>query len=313
VSIRKLKFLLGFDYKDLKKIAEKVGHYYKPFDIQKKPNGKWRHIDNPIDTLKIIQRRIRKTIITKVHLPITMIGGIAGKSIKDNALPHINQPMVVTLDLKNCFPKTHFKKIFQIYVEIFGCSDKIAKVLTKLTTIQTRLPQGAPTSTDLVNLALLPLHNDIKELLQRDNLKWSFYIDDITMSGQDAEKAIGPGIQIIQKHGYAVSHKKIKVMPQHIRQEIMGLTINKKISISRDKIQSIRREIIELGNKKHILDTRLQSLRGKVSHVKNICLLRGISLEKLYKKYLPAIGLQGKKEETFKIRRCKCAKRHLYE
>ena len=149
---------MGINEEELLGSAKLAGEYYDPFDIEK-PNGSWRHIDNPLPVLKRIQRRILSHILVLEELPKTMFGGLPGRDAIQNAQVHTGQPVVVILDIKDFFLKIHDKKmIFPVFNKIYQCPGKIAGILTKLTTFQHRLPQGAPTSSYLANLAILEMH-----------------------------------------------------------------------------------------------------------------------------------------------------------
>jgi hypothetical protein len=240
-----------------------------------------------------------------------MIGGIGGKSIFDNVKPHVNKKMVVTLDLKDCFPRVNFETILSIFINGLKCSEEIGRILTKLTTYQTRLPQGAPTSTMLANISLLPLHDDVEKISRARDLNWTFFVDDITLSGDDSLKAIGPVIHAIQKHGHAVSNQKMKLMPSSSRQEVTGLVLNRKTNISSVKIESIRREIWELSNKPDpINQNELDSIYGKIAFVEKVCYIRGASLKKMAGSYLPSSGKKLSKQIIDEIRPCKNSKIH---
>ena len=310
--MRHLERLLVCDRKKLIEISERAGSFYEPFDRQKFGTEKWRHIDNPTDRLKIIQGRINKKILSRISLPPTMLGGVKGKSIFDNATPHVDKEMIVTLDIKNCFPRISHKVILSIFINGLKCSEEIARVLTQLTTFQTRLPQGASTSTTLANIVLLPLHNKILKITKLKNLGLTFFVDDIAISGNDgALEAIQPIIKIIQQNNNAVSNKKIKIMPSYTRQTITGLIVNKKINISNEKVLAIVDKIIELFNKPSLISKNdINSIYGRIAFVKRICPSKGVFLENTAKKYLLADSSLINKFKLDKTRPCKCSQRH---
>ena len=113
VSMRRLEQLLGYERSDLARIAEHAGRYYRPFDRRRERNkGKWRHIDNPTGVLREVQGRIQGKILVGVPLPDTMMGGVRGRSIRDNGVRHTRQSMLVTLDLRDCFPRTDDLQVY---------------------------------------------------------------------------------------------------------------------------------------------------------------------------------------------------------
>lgn len=288
VSVNHTEVLLGSTWSRINDIASRVGTCYSPYDLKKFGTTKWRHIDNPNKELKILQKKINRHILSKITLPETMTGGVGGKSIKDNASVHVHKRIVVCLDLRNCFPNTNHEVVYSIYRNGLGCSTKISRILTILTTFQNRVPQGAPSSSTIVNFALLPLHDDIADYCTKNNLSWSFYIDDITFSGDNADCHIDNIIKLIQKRGYAVRNSKIKVMRSNKPQLVTGIMVNRKINKSNKVIEKLRREIISVGARSYpVTQQELTSVWGKINHIENICPIRGESLKLLAKKHLP--------------------------
>jgi len=269
VSMRKLEFILGFKRETFRKVASDTDSYYHPFDDHK--NGKTRHIDNPTGVLKKIQGRIHERILRNIQLPEGMMGGVIGKKAKDNAGVHVGQPVVVTMDLRNCFPRIKDKVIFKVFREYLRCSEEISKLLTRITTYKTRLPQGAPTSTILANLALSPMFREMKKIASSKRLLLTQWVDDITLSGSGADKLVGVFIKIIQKHGHAVRHKKVKVMRQNERQEVTGIVVNKKQAASRTRVKTYKDAIFNLARKRgSVTEKELASILGKIEFIRGV-------------------------------------------
>jgi hypothetical protein len=298
---------------DLEAIASTAGRYYKPFDRRRtRGEGKWRHIDNPKEPLKRIQKRINRRILSTVPLPPAMLGAVQGMSIRDNGLLHVRQPVVVTLDLRDCFPRTSHHDVATVLKRNFGCSEEITSLLTRLTTFQHRVPQGAPTSATLVNLSLLPLYDDIQELAERKGLRFSLWVDDITISGPAADDAIEPVIQLVQRHGHAVRQSKVHVMRSGNSQAVTGVVVNRKVGKARDYRAEIRRQIIDLADRPNPPAHEIQSVRSRIAHVRHLCPVQGDALQRLADKVLPAEGVGGTKPRSDEIRPCRCAKKHRH-
>lgn len=315
-SIANIEHLLQIDRITLRKVAQQSGTYYNPYDIKENGTENWRHIANPNKKLKRIQRKIY-TAILKRHmllLPDGIIGGVAGKSIKDNAQPHSHQEMVYTIDIKKCFPKTTHKMVFKAWREAIDCSDEIARLFTQLTTFQRQLPQGAPTSNAICNLCLLPLFNEIKKYAQVNDISFTLYVDDITLSGdtERVESAIPFVIRKIQKYGYAVSNRKIRRMPAHKTQKVTGIIVNKKTNIAHNTIENIRFTILQIGrNRKGITTTEYASIINKIQFVKNFSEEKGEKLEELADMLLPKTISAINKKKKFVTRKCKHHKKSV--
>ena len=107
-----LEAILGHDYKELKKIADNVGKYYRPYTkTKKKADGsiKTREISPAIEPLKSIQKTIHKSILSQIPLPDYIIGGVKGKDNTTNALYHKGNKYKLCTDLSNFFPSISHK------------------------------------------------------------------------------------------------------------------------------------------------------------------------------------------------------------
>ena len=311
ISIRKLEHILSFERAEIRQIAAQAGSYYRPFDRRREVGkGKWRHIDNPIGKLKLIQQKIYRKILINVQLPGNMLGGVTGFSIKNNARFHIKQTYLITLDLRDCFPSIHDRKVFNVFKNIMGCSNEIASLLTKITTFQHRLPQGAPTSPMLANLTLLPLYDQVGLIANELDLRWTFWIDDIAISGDRAIEAIEKVIRAIQRNGHAVRHSKIRIMPRNTSQSITGTLVNRKVSFGRKKLEDIRSQITSVADQPEIPDYLIQTIRGKIAHVNSLCSIQGAYLTRLADRILPKTGIEGTRPPSYETRLCNSYKRH---
>ena len=93
-----------------------------------------------------------------------------------------------------------------------GFSPDVASILTKLTTFKGHLPQGSPTSTTIANLVFVPVGDELQSIAEREGLRFTTFVDDVTMSSQQDFKDMVP--EIIEKiqpevpRGFKVSHAK---------------------------------------------------------------------------------------------------------
>jgi RNA-directed DNA polymerase len=312
VSMAHVEYLLGIEQAKLIKLSHEAPRHYDPFDRRREAGlGKWRHIDNPKGPLRKAQRNIQRRFLARVPLPENMFGGVKGRSIRDNGRLHARKSMVVTLDLKSCFPNISDVDVFKVFHDRLGCRGKIPGLLTRLTTFHHRLPQGAPTSTMLANLALLPLYEALNQIAAAHNLSMSFWVDDIAISGERADAALDEVIAEIQSHGHQISCKKLLIMPRNSApQRVTGLTVNRGVSVGHKKIQSIYHEIHELASESSIPDFRICRVYGLIQHVEQMKLPQGRRLRRLAEDLLPKRGTNAKRPRTDEIRRCRNAKRH---
>lgn len=312
-SLRRLSHALGVDRAVLRDLAATAGGLYEPFDRQRiAGRGKWRHIDNPRPELKRVQKRIAHVVLNRVELlPETMYGGVPGRNLRDNALVHVGQPVVVALDLKQCFDRVTDRAVFDALRRRLGCGEDVAALLTRLTTLERRLPQGAPTSTMLANFCLVPLHDELAALCRDKAWRLSFWVDDIVISGPDAERCIDEAARLAMKHGHGVSCRKKHIMRRGSDDPpfVTGQSVTRKTSVGRGRVAELRERILALADDHDPLDRDLRRIRGVIASMGVVSREQADRLGEFADRLLPASGRDGPSPRTDATRPCR-GKRH---
>lgn len=217
-------YVLHKDEDRVKYIAEHPNDFYTEFHRYKTDNqgnkklnkpkyGRFgvywtRVINPPKDELKKIQKHINGYLIYNIEMPAYAFGGIKGKDNIRNARYHKGQKYVFQTDLKDFFPNITNKKVYEMYVRE-GFSHDVSAMLTKLTTYKGHLPQGSPTSTTIANLVFKPTGIALQAIAEREGLRFTTFVDDVTMSSQNDFKHIVPEIiETITSNGYKISQGK---------------------------------------------------------------------------------------------------------
>ena len=107
----------------------------------------------------------------------------------------------------------------------FGFGPPITPVLTRLTTHKGHLPQGSPTSGYLANLALIPCIPQIRAVVESLGCTVSFYVDDITISGERARETIEPVTRFLMSLHLRVGHRKTTIMGKRGPRSTTGLNV----------------------------------------------------------------------------------------
>jgi RNA-directed DNA polymerase len=274
LSLNKFSFHIGIRREKLENIAENSDAYYAPF--QKKTGQEERLIDNPTGLLKEAQSRIHDRILSGISLPDYVIGGVKGKKPYEHPQRHINKPVVITLDVKNCFPSITNKQVFDVWHKQLKCSHEVARLATKLTTRKGHLPLGAPTSTDLANLALQPCLTNVMRIASEFGFLSDSngqYIDDLAFSGPILPKTfINSIVKEFLKHGFRIRRDKIKVMRSNEPQVVTKKVVNRKVSIPlkrRNKIRAALHNLKNMGTKDLTYKKQYRSLRGRINDLKD--------------------------------------------
>ena len=136
-----------------------------------------------------------------------MHGCVKGRSPLTNATIHQHESHMAQIDVKGFFPAVTNAMVYTLFRQM-GMGQKLAGLLTRLTTRRGHLPQGAPTSDRLANLHLATAAKRLEIIAKEHGLTLSAYVDDLVLSGIGSHNAIGPVIDALKEVGLAVSHNK---------------------------------------------------------------------------------------------------------
>jgi retron-type reverse transcriptase len=254
LSIRQLRWLAFHT-----EVATRT-HYVK-FQVPKRSGGV-RTLAAPHKTLKLAQRWVLTTIVSKFPVTEAAHGFVPGRGIVSNASPHVGKAVIVNMDLEDFFPSISFYRVRAVF-ERYGYSGGVSTVLALLCTECPRmaitydgtayevatgpraLPQGAPTSPGLSNQVARKLDKRLLGLAAKLGLTYTRYADDLTFSGgPDVAERVGYLMarvrHIALEEGFRVNEKKSRVMRPSAAQTVTGVIVNDKPSIPRDELRRLR-------------------------------------------------------------------------
>ncbi|MDQ3367406.1 MAG: reverse transcriptase family protein [Myxococcota bacterium] len=242
--------LVGIDEEGLAKLMRPgvgPGSGYVEFEIPKAKGGS-RRIAAPRAPLRKVQRLILEKILGRVPLHDACHGFVAGRSTVTNARPHRGAAIVVKLDLKDFFPTVHYRRVKGLF-EHLGYGADVAATLAGLTTYRPKLesgevvwpgllPQGAPTSPALANLACRRLDRRLERLAAKYGASYTRYADDLTFSfAQVPDVRIGRFLWwvdgICQQEGFTERDDKRRILRAKHQQRVTGLVVNAGVNIPR--------------------------------------------------------------------------------
>ena len=111
------------------------------------------------------------------------------------------------------------------------------------------LPQGACTSPAISNLVTRHLDHRFQCLSQKLGWNYSRYADDLSFSASqgenhEKEKQIGYLLarirHISEDEGFSVNEKKTRVLRNHTRQVVTGVTVNDRVNVPRNTYRRVR-------------------------------------------------------------------------
>ena len=294
--------------------AERLRNYR--YRWVRRRSGLPRLIEAPKARLKEIQRWVLHEILDHVPTHEAAHGFIRGRSARSHAAAHIGQRIVLRLDLRDFFASISAGRVHGIF-RTLGYQRAVAHTLTAICTntipalvwhaatrpteprlvqahfwlgrqlATSHLPQGAPTSPALANLAAFGLDRRLAGLSNTFDLGYSRYADDLTFSGP---RLTGPAnralialvTRIVQDEGFRVHAEKSSLRTSAQRQVVTGVVVNQTLNVGRDDYDRLKARLHHLaiagppsggvGLQAH--------LRGRVGWVASLNPRRG---EKLYR------------------------------
>src|SRR5262245_10063617 len=221
-----------------------VQYVYREARIPKRRGGE-RRLLIPDDATKAMQRRILRRVLGGLRAHPSATGFERGKSIVDNAAPHVGRAVVAKMDVVDFFPSTKAARVLR-YFQWIGWNRESAEILTRLTTFEDGLPQGAPTSPRLSNLVNYYLDVQIANRVARRGGSYTRYADDITISlpkpnGRRVRGLVQHTRRMLAHHGYRLhTRRKLHVARSHQRQVVTGLVVNSGVRLPREVRRRLR-------------------------------------------------------------------------
>jgi hypothetical protein len=304
---------------DRGKAAGPLGHYR--YRWQPKRNGGLRLVEVPKPRLKAIQRTLLRKLLDGIPPHEAAHGFRTGRSVRTHVAPHVAQPFVLTLDLAEFFPTITAARVGALF-RTAGYPEAVARLLAGLCTNrapahvwsdravplsgqelwrvrrlygQPHLPQGAPSSPALANLAAYRLDARLAGLAASLGAHYTRYADDLAFSGgadlaRAAHRFIAQVGAIALEEGFAVQHRKTRVMRPGVCQRITGVVINAHPNVTRDTFDVLKATLhncIRRGpaaeNRDGHPDFRAH-LAGRIAHVAMLNPARGGRLQALFER-----------------------------
>ena len=212
-----------------------------------------------------ILRRIYSNILIKSELPEQFFGGVKGKSPYKNALVHAGALQIMKIDLKRCFQNITHHQVFNVWHKHLKCSPTVSHIATRLTTYHGHLPTGAPTSTTLANLVVLPAVNAVTQIAKGAGLKNSQFIDDSNISGDVIEDDLSLQMRKeFTRRRLSINRKKTKLLKSNVGVVVTGFSSKKELPRLPKKVRKqIRTELHQLKRLGHS-DPSFKSARNRV-------------------------------------------------
>ena len=155
------------------------------------------------------------------------------------------------------------------------------------------LPQGAPTSPALANLAAFGLDRRLSGLARSLELSYSRYADDLTFSGSTRLRRGRRGIEglvaeIARDEGFVVNADKTALRTRGSRQTVCGIVVNDRPNVPRVEYDRLRallhnaaRDGPEVHNRGGVPDFEAH-VRGRIAWMSAVNPVRGEKLRRMF-------------------------------
>lgn len=317
---------LGCDYQRLAWLADvqgwrgkssnRVGHHYR-YRWLRKRSGAYRLLEVPKALLKEVQRTILRDLFNRVPPHSCAHGFTRGRSIKTYVLPHLDQPVLMRLDLADFFPSIPVARVVAT-LSTLGYPRNVARQLAALCTnrvslihagpklrnlpwrsreqlLRRHLPQGAPTSPAIANLCAWRLDCRLHAVAKRFDLSYTRYADDLAFSGSRNLLNRAPFVEslvgaIALEEGFSLNHRKTRIRTRSQRQKLAGIVVNASGNCQRREFDQLRATLHNCRrfgpadqNRNGHRDFRAH-LAGRIAHVAWLNPNKGQRLYRIWRK-----------------------------
>lgn len=266
----KFKSLIGIDWDAVAPLL--ISNPYRVWLNEKK-----REIQQPTGKLDAVHRRIGD-LLSRIRLP-EYVYSQKGRSYADNARQHLGATPLIKTDIHKFYPSTTWHMVNNMFLDDFQCPRDVAKHLADICCYkQAHLPTGSAVSGRIAFLAARPMFDELDKTVSAHECFMSVYVDDITISGNNASKLLlGKVREIVHKHGLLTKEEKSKTYAAADAKPVTGAVIaagELRLPNERHKrIHEVRKELAVAPDieKPHIQ----RVLRGRLQEAKQILKQRG--------------------------------------
>ena len=177
----------------------------------------------PCEELKKAQRYF-KTAINCVY-PLKMNTFKAAKI-------HCGKKWVLKMDIKDFYGSVPYPFIEQVIKNVCKRIKNVdINYYLMITTVECKLPTGAPTSAHIANACFSPIDKRIRDYSRMLGVDYSRYMDDLTFSCDD-KYLLNMIEKFVQKtlinFDYKLNYKKTKYISDNKQQNVLGVVVNNK-------------------------------------------------------------------------------------
>ncbi|MEP1535926.1 MAG: reverse transcriptase family protein [Paracoccaceae bacterium] len=286
-------------FSDVKGLSNRTNNVFAPhyrFHLIPKRSGGDRLIEEPKPILKRLQRRILHGILDGVPPHSHAFGFVAKRNCQLAASKHCAENAVLSFDLQDFFSSIPVARVFGIF-RALGYPETVARHLACLTTLVTphrilaaskslnstflsnrHLPQGAPTSPALANLAAYRLDQRLSGLARATDTTYTRYADDLTFSGDTTQiMSLRTSVPaIIRDTGFSMNPSKTRLALSHQHQRTTGIVVNQHLNMQRRDFDRLKAALHQAAKTRD--PAALAQLDGRIAWLETLNPRKGARL-----------------------------------
>lgn len=262
LSLRHLSLLTGTSYRFLRHVISRSRKFepYRHYSVSKRSGGK-RLLSEPQPMLRQVQRWLVDNVLNKVKPHPASHAFAPSSSVIGCARIHCGAKWLVKLDVSDFFESISEVRVYHVFASL-GYPNLVSFELSRLCTCTFpvhwqdsryqsdtwhrsysygipsyndfrvgHLPQGAPSSPMLANLACRDLDAEIEEVCLALGWTYTRYADDICLSSLEGDRGkIGllyhQITHLLQRHCLRINPEKFVVSPPGARKIVLGLLVD---------------------------------------------------------------------------------------
>lgn len=278
-TLADLAALLGLDIGELEWFAdargwnrrapERLQHYRHEW--RTRPGRAPRLLEVPEQRMRRAQRTLLDTVIGVLPAHDAAHGFMPGRGVISGAEAHLGSAVVIALDLVSFFSRVPAKQIYAV-LRRAGLPEAVAHRVTALCThavppavlagmppggspeerfalrqalARPHLPQGAPSSPMLANLAVRRLDARLSGWADAADARYTRYADDLSFSGgaelsRRSDAFVRGVARIVAAEGHELNERKTRVRRPGERQSVTGVVVNDRLNLARRDLDQLK-------------------------------------------------------------------------
>jgi len=187
-----------------------------------------REINAPVPQLKELQRRLATSIFNKMPRHEANYAYMRGRTTKDACAQHNENDVSIVIDLKDFFDSHKAAYIRRKLHSVTGYNNEVCWFLSKLVTLDNKMPQGSPASPALSISLNFNIDEKLTALATSKGLTYTRYADDMHFSGLDRSNTdCWNFIEEIRNvlEGFRINWKKVRILRSNAKVKVIGWEI----------------------------------------------------------------------------------------